>query len=235
VIHNLNQAILSAKAPRGTNEAVVELGYDTPPSNQVILTASKKAYSQFQSAADSTAVALANLINTGLLRDAIARLDGVNWTSSGIDCGLVDPIYQSSDVQGAIGTARSLPQLHSFSVGVFAKSLPSGGLGMAGFGRDLTGAPTRRLELALDLYKGMVNTAPGSNLQLGIWLPGSSALHDYVTGMYVKTSVQGVSVNLKILLTKALLPYGFVVSSGATVRLPVDSAVFAGTTANWEC
>jgi hypothetical protein len=80
----------------------------------------------------------------------------------------------------------------------------------------------------------VVSTDPGSNLQLGVWLGGAGTLHDMVIGLYINVDVQGVSVNLKILVSTALDPYGFVVSSGATVNLPVKTGVFGGATATWQ-
>ena len=47
------------------------LGYASPPSNQQIIDASKKAYSQHQPAVDALTLALVNLINTGSQRAAL--------------------------------------------------------------------------------------------------------------------------------------------------------------------
>ena len=81
--------------------------------------------------------------------------------------------------------------------------------------------------LTLDLYRGAVNVTDGQNLQFGTWLSGAGYLNDAVTGFYTVTTVKGVDVNLKILLTTDLHPYGFVSSTGAKVMLPVTAAVFA--------
>lgn len=225
-------AELGAETAGGRSEAVTALGYASPPSNQQILDASKKAYSQYQPAVDALTLALVNLINTGSQLAAITTLDGINWTSPGIGAKVVEPIFACPDVKGAMGAARSYPDLNSLSVGVFSKDLPGSGAGMVGFDRDLAGSTTGGLKLTLDIYKQIVSTDPGANLQLGMWLGAAGTLHDKVIGFYVNTEVHGVSVNLKMLLSTALAPYGFVVSTGATV--PVSTGVFAGATATWQ-
>lgn len=232
MLYQLSRTVLGAETAGGRSEAVTALGYASPPSNQQILDASKKAYSQYQPAVDALTLALVNLINTGSQLAAITTLDGINWTSPGIGAKVVEPIFACPDVKGAMGAARSYPDLNSLSVGVFSKDLPGSGAGMVGFDRDLAGSTTGGLKLTLDIYKQIVSTDPGANLQLGMWLGAAGTLHDKVIGFYVNTQVHGVSVNLKMLLSTALAPYGFVVSTGATV--PVSTGVFAGATATWQ-
>lgn len=233
MLYNLAQAVLGAETAAGESAAVAALGFASSPTNQQILNAAKKAYTQYQSAVDATTLALVNLINTGSQRATITRLDALNWVSPGISPAVADPIFACQDVQGAIGVARAQHDLSSLSVGVYANSIPGGGVGTVGFDRDLAGTTARGLALTLDLYKNVVSTDLGTNLQLGIWLGAAGTLHDAVIGLFVSVDVQGVAINLKTLLSPALSPYGFVVSAGATVNLPVTSAVFAGATATW--
>jgi hypothetical protein len=232
MLSQLARTIFGAETTADRSEAVTALGYGSPPSNQQILDASKKAYSQYQPAVDALTLALVNLINTGSQLAAITTLDGINWTSPGIGAKVAEPIFACPDVMGAMGAARSYPDLNSLSVGVFSKDLPGSGAGMVGFDRDLAGSTTGGLKLTLDIYKQIVSTDPGANLQLGMWLGAAGTLYDKVIGFYVNTEVHGVSVNLKMLLSTALAPYGFVVSTGATV--PVSTGVFAGATATWQ-
>lgn len=232
MLYQLSRTVLGAETAGDRSEAVTTLGYASPPSNEQILNASKKAYSQYQPAVDALTLALVNLINTGSQLAAITALDGINWTSPGIGANVVEPIFACPDVKGAIGAARSHPDLNSLSVGVFSKDLPGGGAGVVGFDRDLAGSTTGGLKLTLDIFKQIVSTDPGANLQLGMWLGAAGTLHDKVLGFYINTEVHGVSANLKMLLSTALAPYGFVVSTGATV--PVSTGVFAGATATWQ-
>lgn len=232
MLSRLSQAILGAETPHEPSDAVMALGYGAPPTNQQIIDASRKAYSQYQSAVDALTVALVNLIKTGSQHDTITKLDTVNWSSSGISAKIAEPIFACPDVQGAIGAARHHPGLNSLSVGVFSNNLPGGGVGMVGFDRDLAGATTSGFTLTLDLFKHVVSTDLGSNLQLGVWLGAAGTLHDKVIGFFVNVVFEGVSVNLKMLLSPALDPNGFVVSTGASV--PVSTAVFGGATAAWQ-
>ena len=232
MLSRLSQAILGAETTRDPSDAVKALGYGSPPTNQQIVDASKKAYSKYQPAVDALTLGLVNLINTGSQRETITKLDSLNWSSPGIGAKIAEPIFACPDVQGAIGAARAHPGLNSLSVGVFSNSLPGGGVGMVGFDRDLAGATTSGFTLTLDLFKHVVSTDLGSNLQLGVWLGAAGTLHDKVIGFFVNVDVQGVSVNLKMLLSPALDPYGFVVSTGASV--PVSTAVFGGATATWQ-
>ena len=234
MLYQFSRSILDAAVPEAQSEALKTMRLASVPSNQEIINAAKKAYSQYQPAVDAMTLALVNIINTGSQRAAITKLDSLNWRSSGITASVVEPIYESRDVQSAIAVARTESALTSFSVGVFSNSLPDGEVGTIGFDRDLAGVATIGMTLTLDLYKNIVTTEPGSNLQLGIWTSANGALQDAVLGLYVATSVQGLAINLKMLLTTDLAPYGFVVSSGATVNLPVNTAVFAGATATWS-
>jgi hypothetical protein len=234
MLYQLDQTVLGAVTTDDQSDAVAALGFASPPSNQQIIEASKKAYKQFQPAVDALTLALVNLINTGSQRDVITTLDGTNWTSPGISVKTAEPIFASQDVQEAVAAARGHPRLSSLSIGVFSNELPGGGLGMVGFDRDLVGSTTSGLKLILDLYKYMVSADVGSNLQLGVWLGAAGTLHDQVIGLYVNANVYEVSLNLKTLLSKGLDPYGFVVSSGAKLNLPVSTGVFAGATATWR-
>ena len=232
MLSRLSEAILGAETPRDRSDAVMALGYASPPSNQQIIDASKKAYSQHQPAVDALTLALVNLINTGSQRAVITTLDNLNWSSPGISAKIAEPIFACPDVQGAVGAARAHPGLNSLSIGVFSNNLPGGGVGVVGFDRDLAGSTTSGFTLTLDLFKHIVSTDPGTNLQLGVWLGAAGTLHDKVIGFYVNVNVQEVSVNLKMLLSGGLDPYGFVVSTGASV--PVSTAVFGGATATWQ-
>ncbi len=232
MLSQLARTILGAETTGDRSEAVMALGSGSPPSNEQILNASKKAYSQYQPAVDALTLALVNLINTGSQLSTITTLDGINWTSPGLKAQVAEPIFACPDVKGATHAARGHPDLNSLSVGVFSKDLPGGGVGMVGFDRDLAGSTTSGLKLTLDIFRQIVSTDSGSNLQLGVWLGATGALHDKVIGFYANVDVQGVSVNLKMLLSTALAPYGFVVSTGATV--PVSTGVFAGATATWQ-
>jgi hypothetical protein len=232
MLYQLSRTVLGAETTGDRSEAVTALGYGSPPSNQQILDASKRAYSQYQPAVDALTLALVNLINTGSQLSAITTLDGINWTSPSIKAQVAEPIFACPDVKGAAHAARSHPDLNSLSVGVFSKDLPGGGVGMVGFDRDLAGSTTSGLKLTLDIFRQIVSTDPGSNLQLGVWLGAAGTLHDKVIGFYANVDVQGVSVNLKMLLSTVLAPCGFVVSTGATV--PVSTGVFAGATATWQ-
>ena len=103
---------------------------------------------------------------------------------------------------------------------------------MIGFVGDPLAITARTgLVVSLDIFKSIVKVDPGQNLQYGVWLSAPASLHDHVTGMYVNTSVQGISINLKILLTSSLSPYGFMSSTGAEV--PVSVGVFSGATSQW--
>ena len=234
MLFEFSNAVLGAEVAGDRSDLLKAMGRATHPSNDQIINASKKAYSQYQPAVDGLTLALVNLINTGSQVSAITRMDGLNWTSPGITVSVAEPIFASVDVQGAIGTARRFPSLNSLSVGVFSNNLPGNDVGMIGFDRDLAGSTTGGLKLTLDLFKQVVSTDPGSNLQLGVWLGAAGTLHDMVIGLYINVDVQGVSVNLKILLSTALDSYGFVVSSGATVNLPGNTGMFGGATATWE-
>jgi hypothetical protein len=206
MLYQLSRTVIGAETTSGRSEAVAALGYASPPSNEQILQASKKAYSQYQPAVDALTLALVNLINTGSQLAAITTLDGINWTSPGIGAKVAEPIFACPDVMGAMGAARSYPDLNSLSVGVFSKDLPGSGAGMVGFDRDLAGSTTGGLKLTLDIYKQIVSTDPGANLQLGMWLGAAGTLYDKVIGFYVNTEVHGVSVNLKMLLSTGARP-----------------------------
>lgn len=230
----LSDAVSSASGASEHSEAVLALGLERPPTNQQIIDAAKKAYGQFQQAVDTATTALVKIVSSGSLQSELNALDDVNWQSPGITGSVTEPFYSSQDVQTAISAAANFPQLSSFFVGVFSKALPGGGAGTIGFDRDLRGSnpATSGAALKLDLYKNIVKVTPGQNLQFGNWIPQAGSLHDNVTGFYTSVPVQSVDVNLKILLTTTLEPYGFVVSTGAKVVLPVKAGVFAGASSS---
>lgn len=233
MLYQFSRSILDAQTPEVESDALKAMMPAAAPSNQQIINAAKKAYAQYQPAVDAMTLALVNIVNTGSQLQAITALDSLNWLSPGITASVVDPIYASHDAQSAIAAARLEPTLKSFSVGVFSNALPGGNIGTIGFDRDLGGSATCGTMLTLDLFKNTVSTNLGSNLQFGIWINPADELHDAVIGLYVATNVNGLAINLKMLLAPDLAPYGFVVSSGATVNLPFSTAVFAGATAIW--
>ena len=158
MLSQLARTILGAETTGDRSEAVMALGSGSPPSNEQILNASKKAYSQYQPAVDALTLALVNLINTGSQLSTITTLDGINWTSPGIKAEVAEPIFACPDVKGATHAARGHPDLNSLSVGVFSKDLPGGGVGMVGFDRDLAGSTTSGLKLTLDIFRQIVST-----------------------------------------------------------------------------
>jgi len=234
MLSHLMQAVLGAEVPKAQHDGAAALGHAAPPSNDQVVEAAKKSYAQYQPTVDTMTLALVNLINTGSQRATISKLDGTNWASPGISAAIAEPLFACQDVQGAVAAARSHHDLNSLSVGVFSNELPGGGVGMIGFDRDLAGSSTSGLKLTLDLYKHIVSADVGSNLQLGVWRGAAGTLHDAVLGLYVDVKVQGVSVYLKSLLSNALDPYGFVISTGTTLKLPVQSGIFSGASATWQ-
>lgn len=224
----LGQTVLEAAVPKQDSEAVQALSQGgAPPSNDQILDAAKAAYAEHRPAVDAATLALVASVRDGELAPALARLDGTNWSGGGVSAGVAEPFFSSREVATAIGVARTTA-IRSFSVGAFTKQLPGGSPGVAGFVQDLLGGTSAAMSLRLDIFSQIVSVDPGQNLQYGVWLGLPSALHDSVLGFYANATIQGVSVNLKVLLTKTLQPYGFMSSTGAT--LPVDTGVFAGST-----
>lgn len=230
----ISEAILSATGTDEPSDAVRALGLDGPPTNQQILAAAQSAYQHYRPAVDAASIALANIISSGSMLSEVTSLDNVDWQSPGITASVTDPFYSLTDVQTAISASANFPDLNSFSVGVFSEALPGGGNGMVGFVRDVRGSSpkTSGAAVTLDIFKGIVKTNVGKNLQFGTWIPQSGSLHDSVVGFFIDVTLSGVNINLKIMLTTALNPYGFVVSSGAKVEVPVQAAVFAGTTSS---
>ena len=202
------------------------------PSNQQILDAAKNLYTKYQSAVDAATIALANIISSQSLLNEVMALDQVNWEGP-VQESISDPFYASNDVKTALSISNKFPELNSFSVGVFSKELPNSGTGMIGFIRDLReSTATAGLSVKLDIFKHIVKIEEGKNLQFGTWIPKTGTLDESVYGFYTDIIVSGVHINLKIMITSELNPYGFVVSSGAKVKAPVGAAVFAGSTSS---
>jgi hypothetical protein len=220
-----------AEAAPGASDSVRELGYVTGPSNQDILNAAKAAYTTYSSAVDAITMALINTVKDPTLADALARIDGTNWSSPGISVAVATPFFDSVEVRTALGVVTKTSDLKSFSAGVFTKEATVGGPGMIGFAEDVMGTGASGLRLELDIFRQIVAVDNTQNLQYGVWVGPRTELHDLVVGFYTNTTIQGIGTNMKILLTKTLQPYGFVASTG--VSLPVSTGVFAGSTSQW--
>jgi hypothetical protein len=227
VLHQLTQAMLGARIATGSSEAATAPGLAALPSNQQILDASKKAYSQYQSAADALTLALTNLINTGSQQAAINAMSAINWASPGISDKVADPIFTCPDVQGVIGAARAYPDLNSLSVGVFSNNLPGGGVGVTGFDRNsnLAGSTTTGFTLLPGLLENVLPADPA--LQLGVWQGAAGTLHDSVIGLEVGVDL-GVGVAFGIFLRRDLTFYGF--SAGVRVGLGGGATIMSGCT-----
>ena len=225
-------AVLDAPAQEAAMLAANGAG--STPSNQQIINAAKTAYSQYRQAVDAVTLALVNTVKDSELAEALQRLDGTNWLSAGVSASIVEPLCLGNELQSAFNVVRRTSSLSTYSVGVFATQLPGGasGPGMVGYAGLLPASATTGLTLDLDIFKSIVDVDNTQNLQYGLWLGTPDALHDRVYGFYANTTIQAVSVNLKILLTSALQPYGFVASTGAGV--PLNAVVFAGATAQWR-
>jgi hypothetical protein len=191
----------------------------SPPGNQEVVDAAKAAYVDDQSAVDATTYALVASLRNKDLAAPLAALPDPDSAAAFFAC---------AEVQTALGVIRRT-SLKSFSVGAFTKSLPGGGPGMIGFAGDvLTIGTESSLILTLDVYRTMATVDPAHNLQYGVWTRPPTGLHDDVIGFYATTTVQGIQVNLKVLLDDSLRPCGFVASAGATV--PLAEGVFSGAT-----
>jgi hypothetical protein len=231
VLADLRHGVDDAHAP-SNGATIADLGFAAAPTNQQIVDAAKAAYASYQGSADAITLAAINTVRDPAMADAMAHLDATNWNSPGLTASLVAPFFASGDLATAVGVVRT-SNLKSVSVGVFAKSLPGGsGPGMIGFAEDVAGATTTGVTLELDIFRSIVGVDPTQNLQYGAWAEAPGDLHDAVIGFYTNGTVQGISVNLKILLTTTLKPYGFVASTGTSV--PVNAGIFAGTTAQWN-
>jgi hypothetical protein len=230
VLADLRHGVDDAQAP-SNGGTIAALGLAAAPSNQQIVDAAKAAYASYQGPADAITLAVVNTVRDASMADALARLDATNWSSTGISPSLVAPFFTGPDLATAMGVIRK-SDLKSVSVGVFAKNLPGGGPGMIGFAEDIAGVTTTGMTLELDIFRSIVRVDASQNLQYGTWIEAPGDLHDAVIGFYTTATVQGVSVNLKILLTTMLKPYGFVASTGASV--PVNAGIFAGSTAQWN-
>ncbi len=235
MVEALFSEVRSAQGSEEHDEGVLALGLENPPTNQQIIDAAKSAYATYQQAVDAQTRALVKIISSGSMLSDVQAIDALSdWQDPASMAGVVDPFYAAAGVKSAIAAVAAIPQLHSFSVGVFTKAMPGGGAGVIGSARDVRGSTPADtlLLLTLDLYRGLVDVTDGQNLQFGCWLPEAGQLNDAVTGFYITTAVEGVQVNLKILLTSSLKPYGLVSSTGATVTAPVQSGVFAGATSS---
>ena len=228
----LASAVLEAPAPEAARASANDAG--SAPSNQQIVNAAKAAYAEYRQAVDAVTLALVNTVKDSSLSEALVRLDGTNWLSSGVSASIVEPFFASNEVASALNVARRTSTLSTLSIGAFATELPPDGRspGMIGYASQPPATARTGLTLDLDIFRSIVNVDNTQNLQYGLWLGAPEALHDKVLGFYANTSIQNVSVNLKILITHALQPYGFVASSGAAV--PLNAGVFAGATSQWK-
>ncbi len=206
----------------------VSAAADTP-SNQQILTAARQAYGQSQVAVDASVTALLASVGDASLAAARNAIDSASWTSGATTPAIADPFFASPAVVTAEQAAQAAG-MTTYSVGVFSDTLPGGTRGMIAVARPVGGGDAVTLELQLDLWQHLVSVEMGQNLQYGIWTTAGDQLDAQVYGLYTTTTVQGTDVNLKIVLSSSLAPYGFVVSTGATVNLPVSVSVFGGST-----
>lgn len=207
------------------------------PSNQQIVDAAKSAYGEYQSAVDAMTIALVNSVADQSLDPAIQRLDGTNWQSAGVSPKIADPFWSNPNLAAFLKAALQSSNLQSASIGVFVSQLPGSPAspGMVGFARTLSPSTDYTgVTLALDIFSKIVNVGSTDNLQYGLWLSPPDQIHDVVTGLFISTVYQSLPVILKILLTNSLAPYGFAVSSGTSLNLPVNTGVFAGKTAQWQ-
>jgi len=231
---NIAPAVLDATAPADAQVAAAGNGRGTPPTNQQIIDKAKAAYAEYRPAVDAMTLALVNTVKDADMADALVRLDATNWSSPGISVSIVEPFFSSNEIAEAVNVVRRTTSLSTLSVGAFSSSLPQdvSGPGMIGWAAEPPAAARTGLILDLDIFKSIVTVDNTTNLQYGLWLGAPDTLHDRVIGFYANTTIQGVGVNLKILLTQTLQPYGFVSSTGATV--PVNVGVFAGATSQWR-
>ncbi|PJI93667.1 hypothetical protein [Luteimicrobium subarcticum] len=200
---------------------------DTGPSNQDIIDHAKSAYQTFRATVDASAQALAAVVTGGQLTAAITALDDADWQGT-VDPELVTPVLEAPAVAKARADADK--RLGTYSVGVFSNDLRDGGVGVVGFARATDGEGLAQVTLVLDIVKHAVTTEPGRNLQLGQWVKAPDALHDEVYGLYIQSSVGGIQLDVKIVLDTDLEPYGFVESTGASLRLPAKAYPFSGST-----
>lgn len=206
------------------------------PSNQQIIDGAKAAYGEYQAAVDSMTIALTNTVNNQAMGPALQKLDATNWLSPGVSPSVVAPFWASSDVASFLKTARQTSNLQAAAVGGFVGQLPGiGAPGMIGFARSVSGTPADTgLALSLDIFSSIVDVSATRNLQYSLWVETAEQLHDVITGLFISNSYQGVPIILKLLLTSTLKPYGFAVSSGTSLNLPMSSGVFAGKTSQWK-
>ena len=216
-------SVLAASAPEQGPSA------SGAPTNQEIVDSSKKAYTQYSEVVDASVVALATIIGSGSLTPQIVALDRAEWSRGGVPETLAAPVFDSAQVRSAIAAAQGTAK--SYSVGVFSAQLPDGAVGVPGFARPVPGSQSTATTLSIDIFKHVVTTEPGKNLQLGQWLAPPHGLDAPLYGLYLKTTVDEVVIALKILLDKHLEPFGFVESTGATLQVPVAASPFSGSIA----
>lgn len=224
----LTRTVLGAELPPQLDATASAQGAGTPSNNDV-LEAAKAAYGAHQEAVDALTTALvADVVDPGLgpARDA---LDATRWSTA--TAAVVAPFVGSAPVRAALQVAGSDAAVRAVSVGAFTTQGPrDGGPEVPGFLAPVPLSDDRSgVVLQLDLFRGVVKVTPGQNLQYGLWLDPAPA--GGVVGFYISTGLNGIAVNLKILLGADLRPRGFLSSTGA--RVPVDTGVFAGTVQSW--
>lgn len=200
------------------------------PSNQQILDAARQAYGTSHVAVDASVEALVASVGDDSLAAARIAIDTATWTNGSATPALADPFFATASVAAAEAAAQAAG-MATYSIGVFSEQLPGGTRGMIAFARPVGGGDPVTLELQLDIWQHMVSVQTGENLQYGMWTASGAALNTtQVYGLYTTVTVQAVAVNLKVVLSSSLAPYGFVVSAGATLDLPVSVSVFGGST-----
>jgi hypothetical protein len=209
------------------------------PTNQQIVDAANAAYRTYRQAVDAITIALVNSVNDKRLAPDIAAMDGADWLNDDVASEIATPLLDSSDMQTAASVAKSTSNLQCISAAVFVGRLPvaagSSRPGMIGFARGISGSGhLRGFELELDILSSVLKVSPTHNLQYALWVKAADTLQDRLCGLFVKSEYRDTKIVLMLLLTMELLPYGFAVSSGIDIRVPVSSGVFAGETAPWQ-
>lgn len=197
------------------------------PSNQEIVDHAKAAYAQYSAVVDASVVALTTIVRSGSLAPQITALDNADWSGGAVPANLADPLFDSPEIRSAISATPGT--IKSYSVGAFSDRLPGGAVGVPGFARPVPEGQSSATTLSIDIFKHVVTTEPGKNLQLGQWIASPQGLDAPLYGLYLKTTVEGVATALKILLDTNLEPFGFVESTGATLQIPLQASPFSGS------
>lgn len=216
-------SVLAATAPEH------EVSAAGAPTNQEIVDHAKAAYAQHSEVVDASVVALTTIIRSGSLTAQITAMDSAAWSGGKVPETVADPLFDSPEIRSVISAAPGT--VKSYSVGVFSDQLPGGLVGVPGFARSVPEGTSSATTLSIDIFKHLVTTEPGKNLQLGQWLSSPQALDAPLYGLYLKTTVEGIAVALKILLDQTLKPFGFVESTGATLQIPLQASPFSGSIA----